>query len=140
MKYEFIKNGVDEYTLKYKDKEIKFNSKVEFIKDLQEVNKVARMKMIADLSKQGLSVKDLVKEEKRDGKTYYDNSNKEYIEEAYIQEVQQKVFSDIIKKMIGLSLEEVIMDIGLTEEKEISEFGGQIGNILVGNTAPSGQK
>ena len=41
-KYEFIKNGLDDYTLKYKDKEIQFCSKVEFIKELQEVQKNVR--------------------------------------------------------------------------------------------------
>ena len=136
-KYEFIKNGMDDYTLKYKDKEIKLNSKVDYIKELQEVNKNARLKMIADLTSKGMSVKDLVKEEKKDGKTFYDNSNKEYIEEAYINEVQQETFSNIIKKMIGKTLEELVFDIGLENEEEITEFGNEIGNILLGKN-PSG--
>ena len=137
-KYKFEKVSMDQYKLTYKDKEIEFNSKVNYVKDLQEVNKTARLKMIADLTSKGMSVKDLVKEEKKDGKTLYDNSNKEYIEEAYIQEVQQEVFSNIIKKMMGISLEELILDIGL-EENEIAEFGNEIGKILVGNTSPSGE-
>lgn len=138
-KYKFDKLSMDQYKLTYKDKEIEFNSKVDYVKQLQEVNKTARLKMIADLSSKGMSVKDLVKEEKKDGKTLYDNSNKEYIEEAYIQEVQQEVFSDIIKTMMGISLEELILDIGLNTEEEITEFGNEIGKILVGNTTPSGE-
>lgn len=139
-KYKFTKVSMDQYTLEYGDKKIEFNSKVDFVKQLQEVNKTARLKMIADLSSRGMSVKDLVKEQKVNGKTLYDNSNKEYIEEAYINEVQQEVFSNIIKQMMGLTLEELIMDIGLTDEKEIAEFGTQIGNILVGTAAPSGKE
>lgn len=138
-KYEFIKNGMDDYTLKYKDKEIKLNSKVDYIKELQEVNKNARLKMIADLTSKGMSVKDLVKEEKKDGKTFYDNSNKEYIEEAYINEVQQETFSKIIQKMMGKTLEELVFDIGLENEEEINEFGNEIGNILLGKN-PSGSQ
>lgn len=138
-KYEFIKNGMDDYTLKYKDKEIKLNSKVDYIKELQEVNKNARLKMIADLTSKGMSVKDLVKEEKKDGKTFYDNSNKEYIEEAYINEVQQETFSKIIQKMMGKTLEELVFDIGLENEEEINEFGNEIGNILLGKN-PSGTR
>lgn len=138
-KYKFTKISMDQYTLEYKDKKIEFSSKVNYVKQLQEVNKTARLKMIADLTEKGISVKDLVREEKKDGKTLYDNSNKEYIEEAYIQEVQQEVFSNIIKQMMGISLEELILDIGLTEE-EIAEFGNEIGKILVGNTLPSGEQ
>lgn len=138
-KYEFIKNGMDDYTLKYKDKEIQLNSKVDYIKELQEVNKNARLKMIADLTSKGMSVKDLVKEEKKDGKTFYDNSNKEYIEEAYINEVQQETFSKIIQKMMGKTLEELVFDIGLENEEEINEFGNEIGNILLGKN-PSGSQ
>lgn len=138
-KYEFIKNGMDDYTLKYKDKEIQLNSKVDYIKELQEVNKNARLKMIADLTSKGMSVKDLVKEEKKDGKTFYDNSNKEYIEEAYINEIQQETFSKIIQKMMGKTLEELVFDIGLENEEEINEFGNEIGNILLGKN-PSGSQ
>ena len=76
-KYEFIKNGVDDYTLKYKDKEINFNSNVNIQKDLQDVPERARKKMILDLAKEGISIKDLSKEIKENGKTYYDNSNKD---------------------------------------------------------------
>jgi hypothetical protein len=138
-KYKFTKLSMDQYKLEYKDQVIEFNSKVDYVKQLQEVNKTARLKMIADLTEKGISVKDLVREVKKDGKTLYDNSNKEYIEEAYIQEVQQEVFSNIIKTMMGKTLEELIIDIGLTEE-EITEFGNEIGKILVGNTSPSGEK
>ena len=37
-KYKFTKNGMDDYTLSYKDKTINFNSKVEYKKDLEELS------------------------------------------------------------------------------------------------------
>ena len=49
-KYEFIKNGVDDYTLKYKDKEINFNSNVNIVNNLQDSLSKARMIMIKDLA------------------------------------------------------------------------------------------
>lgn len=132
-KYEILKNGLDDYVLKYKDKEIKFNSVVKIVDKMQEVNKNARMKMILDLSKQGMTVKDLIIEEKKDGKTYYNNSNKEELEQAYIQEETSKVFQGAIKEMLGMELMELLQEIGLENEEEIKEFSTELGKIMVGN-------
>lgn len=141
MKYEIIKNGMDDYTLKYKDKEINFNGKVEYSLESQNIVKTARMRMITDLAKQGMSIKNLVVEEKKDGKTLYDNSNKEYIEEAYIQEIQEEIFNDILKKMLGYTFEELVVEIGIgNNENEVIKLGEDLGNVLSGNYAPSGKK
>lgn len=131
-KYEFIKNGVDDYTLKYKDKEIRFNSKVDLVTRLQETTATARNKMIKDLTKEGISLKDLTIETKKDGKTFYDNTNRIELENSYIQQEQTKVFMNIIKEMLGMEITELFADIGLTEEHEGSEFSEQLGKILVG--------
>ena len=140
MKYEIIKNGMDDYILKYKDKTIQFNSKVEYSVESQDIVKKARMRMIVDLSKQGMSVKSLIREEKKDGKTLIDNSNKDYIEEAYIQEVQEEVFSDILKKMIGYTFEELVVEIGLDNSDDIVKLGEDLGKVLSGSYTPSGEK
>lgn len=132
MKYEIVKLGMDEYELKYKDKSIKFNSKVEFVNDLQNATKNARLKMVKDLAKDGLTIKSLVVEQYKDGKTYVDNSNKEFMEEAYIQETQSEIFQDVIKKMLGMDLTELTLDIGFETEEEVTKFGEDIGNILMG--------
>ena len=132
-KYKFIKNGVDDYTLKYKDKEINFKSDVNIVKRLQDTIATGRMKMIKDLSTQGMSIKDLTIETKKDGKTYYDNTNKIELENIYVQQEQTKVFMDIIEEKFGMGLTELFMDIGLTDEKESEEFSKQFGEILVGN-------
>ena len=132
-KYEFIKNGVDDYTLKYKDKEIEFNSNVNIVNNLQDSIAKARMNMIKDLSKEGLSIKDLTIEKKENGKTYYDNTNKEELEKAYLEKEQSKVFIDIIEKLFGMSVEDLFIDMELTSVEESTQFSEELGKILVGN-------
>ena len=132
-KFEFIRNGIDDYTLKYKDKEIRFNSKVEFIKDLQEVQKNARNRMVADLIKQGMSVQDLIVKKVEGAKTIEDHSNKDYIEQGYIQEEQSKVLDNICKKLFNMDVSTLILDIGFTDEKDIEGFYKEFDDILAGS-------
>jgi hypothetical protein len=132
-KYEFIKNGVDDYTLKYKDKEINFKSNVNIVNSLQDSISKARMNMIKDLAKEGLSIKDLIIERKENGKTYYDNTNKEELEKAYLEKEQSKVFIEIIEKLFGMSVEDLFVDMELTSVEESTQFSEELGKILVGN-------
>lgn len=136
-KYVFIKNGMDDYTLKYKDKGIHFCSKVEMVKDLQEVTKNARLEMVTDLAKKGMTIQDLVKEHKEGSKIIYDHSNKDFIEQGYIQQEQAKVVDKICKQVFGMDSSAIILDIGFTEEKEVEEFYKEFGDILA-NSAPRG--
>lgn len=130
-KYEIIKNGLDDYTLKYKDKEINFKSSVELVNKLQDITKRARMQMVMDLAKEGKTIKDLVVETKVDGKIISDHSNKDFIEEGYIQQVQEQIYNEVIEKMLGISLESLIVDMELNET-EVEEFGKELGECLVG--------
>ena len=132
-KYEFIKNGLDDYTLKYKDKEIQFCSKVEFIKELQEVQKNARLKMISDLAKEGMSVQDLIIKKTEGSKTIEDHSNKDYIEQGYIQQEQVRVIDNICKKLFNMDASTLILELGFTEEKEVENFYKEFGDILAGS-------
>lgn len=133
-KYEFIKNGIDDYTLKYKDKEIQFCSKVEFINDLQDCPRKARNRMVMDLAKQGMSVQDLIIKKTEGAKTIEDHSNKDYIEQGYIQQEQEKVLDDVCKKMFNMNATTLMLEIGITEPgKELEEFYTELGNILSGS-------
>lgn len=132
-KYEFIKNGVDDYTLKFKDKEIKFNSNVDIVTRLQNTVASAKIKMVKDLSKEGLSIKDLTIEKKENGKTYYDNTNKIEIEKTYTEQEQSKVFMEIIEELFGMNIQQLFVEIGLEEEKEAEEFSEELGKIITGN-------
>lgn len=131
-KYEFIKNGVDDYILKYKEKEINFKSNVSIVSELQESIAKARMNMIKDLAKEGMTIKDLVIERKENGKTFYDNTNKEELEKAYLEKEQSKVFMNIIEKLFGMKLTDLFLDIGFETEQESAEFSEEFGKILIG--------
>lgn len=131
MKYKIIKEGLDNYILKYKDQEIRFKSSVDIVSKLQETTKKARMNLVMDLAKEGKTIKDLIVETEKDGKIIQDHSNKDFIEEGYLQQAQTETFNEVIKEMLGVSLEELVMDMGLNE-KEVEEFGVELGKCIVG--------
>ena len=133
-KYEIIKKGLDDYNLKYKDNEIEFKTDINVMSKMQSANKQARIKLLKELSKEGISLKDFTIEQKKDGKTYYDNTNKIELEKAYIEEETANIFSDICKDKFGLSLIELIQDIGLETEEEITEFSMELAEALTGKT------
>ena len=131
VKYEIVKNGMDDYTLKYKGNEVRFHSKVGIVSDLQGVNKKARLLMVADLKEQGLTTKDLTTETKQGEKIIYDNSNLVYIEESYIQDLQAKVFLKAIEEMLGMSFETLIKELEIKTEEESGELATKLGECLV---------
>lgn len=133
-KYEITKNGTDDYTLKYKDKEFNFKTDISVMSKMQGANKSARIKLLKDLSKEGISLKDFTIEQKKDGKTYFDNTNKVELEKAYIEEETANVFSEICKSKFGLGLVELIQDMDLEEEKEVTEFSKELAEALTGKT------
>lgn len=133
-KYEIVKNGEDDYSLKYKDKEIKFHSTVGMVKRLQEATKKARINMLIELGKQGISIKDLIIEEKRDGKTYYDDSNKIELEKAFIESTTSEIFQAEIEKALGIDIVSLLTDIEITDEEEASKFAEEIGGAILGQT------
>lgn len=137
MKYEFKKNATDEYTLKYQDKEFNFKSDVDLTSKLQQAPKLARIEMIKDLAKDGISMKNFTIEEKKDGKTYYDNTNKIELENTYIQNKQLEIIDNVCKEKFNKTMLELIMDIGL-DEKESEKFASDLGSYLSGNI-PSGR-
>lgn len=132
--YEIIKNGTDDYTLKYKDKELNFKSDISIMKDMQSISKRARVKMVTDLAKQGVSLKDFTIEKKENGKTYYDSSNKTELEKAYIEEETANVFNEVIEKKFNMDLLTLIQDIGLTDSNDVEKFSTDLVQALTGTT------
>ena len=100
---------------------------------MQKATKTARIKMLKDLSAEGMSLKQFTIEEKKNGKTYSDNTNKVELENAYINDEVANVFNKICEKNFGLDLISLINDIGL-EEGEIEEFSQELANALLGKT------
>lgn len=134
MKYKIVKNGIDDYTLSYKDKEIKFKPKVGLVSELQEVNKKARLQMVKELKEQGMTIKDLIVEVKEGNKTIMDHSDKDFLEEGYITTMQGELFLKAIEEMLKVDYNQLINDIGLTTEEEINKFSEEIGSAITGGT------
>lgn len=130
-KYEIIKTKLDEYKLKYKDKEITFKSDINTTKRVQSAISDAKAKVVIDLAKNGLSIKNLVIEEKIGGKIFVDNTNKNELENIYIEKEMASVFDDLCKEKLGLGLTELILDIEL-DEKDQEKFAEELGGAFIG--------
>lgn len=135
MKWNIRKEGIDMYFLEYKDKILPFHSNVGVVNELQSVYKNARINMIKELKEKGITLQDLTIETKtEDGKTIYDSSSRNYIEESYIQEEQARILKKVIKNTLGMDYQDLILDIGLDTQDEVNEFFSELGNCLIGKT------
>lgn len=132
MKYQF-KADEDNITLSYKDKSFTFKTNVKLISEMQGLIMKARIKMIQDLSKEGQSVRDLIKETKKDGKTYSDNSNKVELEKIYQEQVTMDFYNNKCEEIFGMDLASLMLDIGLETEEEGTKFSTDFMNYLSGN-------
>lgn len=140
MKYKFEKVDADTTKLKYKDKEFEFKRDVDLQTKMQGLYMKARTKMMVELAKDGVTKEDLIVKKKKDGKTYYDNSNVLEIEKTYLQLVSLDLYDEISKKYTNMTLQELMVDIGLTET-ETEEFGGWFAKALTGDVkTPSESK
>jgi hypothetical protein len=137
MKYKFEKIDEDTTKLTYKDKEFTFKTNVKLISEMQSLIMQSRMRMIQDLSKNGQSIKDLTIEMKKDGKTYYDNSNKEELERIYQEELTLEYFNNKCYEIFNMDLASLMTDIGLQTEDEGSKFSNEFVSYLSGNNIPS---
>lgn len=135
-KYEFIKQDEDTTILKYKDKSFEIKKDVELQKEIESVNKNARVKMMVDLTKQGITSNDLVVIRKEGSKTYEDKSNLIQLEQSYMQEASIDLFQNLSNRYFGMNLEDLIKDMGLNEE-EASKFGNDFAYALAGKSSPS---
>lgn len=139
MKYQFIKKDEDTTILKYKDKEYEIKRDIELVSKLQSVNRDARLSMYADLVKKGISKDSLVITTKKDGKTYVDNSYLDELEKQYLKDEQYNLFNDLCKTYFNMSMEELVIDIGLKPD-ESQKFGTELGEAISGKRTPSQEK
>lgn len=140
MKYKFEIVDNDTTKLTYKDKEFKIKRNINLLKRTQEVYFKARTKMMVDLTKQGITKKDLIIEKKENGKTYYDDTNIREIENNYIEMENLEIYNSIAEDYTGMSWIELIEDIGL-EESDIEEFAFNFAKSLQGkDKTPSKEK
>ena len=132
MKYNFSCEN-NNITLKYKDKEFTFKRDVKLISELQGLVMEARQRMIEDYAEKGKSIKKLTIEKKKDGKTYYDNSNKNELEKIYQEKVTIEFYNNKCIELFGMDLTNLMQDIGLTTEEEGSKFANDLLTNLSGN-------
>lgn len=132
MKYKFSSEN-DVIKLTYKDKEFTFKRNVKLISELQGLVMEARKRMIEDYAEKGKSIKNLTIETKKDGKTYYDNSNKNELEKIYQEQVTLEFYNNKCIELFGMNLTNLMQDIGLSTEDEGSKFANDFLTYLSGN-------
>lgn len=143
MKYEFIKIDDDTTELRYKDKVFAIKKDIDLQVKIQNAIPRAKILMSAELTKMGMTKKDLVIERHEGEKTYYDNSNVLDIEEQYQALASQQVYDEIIRKYCGMSLTELMADIGFDLEHgnvENEKFGMELTSALMGKELKSPRK
>lgn len=131
MKYEFKKNGEDDYSLIYKNKIINFKSDVSVVNRLQEAEANGKINMITDLSAKGISLRSLTIEIVKDGKKYYDNTNRTQMEQAYVEKEFTQVFSKIVEELLGMPLQDLYNDMELSQD-ELQKFSEEFGMVITG--------
>ena len=132
MKYKFTCEN-DDITLKYKDKEFTFKRDVKLISQLQGLVMEARQRMIEDYAEKGKSIKSLTIETKKDGKTYYDNSNKNELEKIYQEKITLEFYNNKCTELFNMDLPTLMQDMGLATEEEGSKFANDFLTYLSGN-------
>ena len=113
MKYEFIKVDDDITKLKYKDKEFEIKKDIGLLQKLQSLNSKARILMMNDLKKEGMTTNDLVVVKKEGNKTFEDKSSLIELEEYYTGVASQTLYDEILKEATGMNLAELLVDMDL---------------------------
>lgn len=113
MKYKFSKIDDDTTVLEYKEKRFEIKRDIDLQVKIQSAISKARVLMSAELTKMGMTKKDLVIEKHENGKTYYDNTNYIDTEEQYKLIATLEVYDEIITKYCGMKFQELLEDIGI---------------------------
>lgn len=143
MKYEFVKIDEDTTELRYKDKVFLIKRDLDLQVKIQGSIAKGRILMNKELTKMGITKKDLTIEKHEGNKTYYDNSNARDIEEQYQLLAVQEVFDDLVKKYTNMNLTELMQDIGLNimvESKENNIFIEKLTMTFMGNKSTPSQE
>jgi hypothetical protein len=131
--YEFKKVDNDTTKLKMKineeEKEFTIKRDVKLLKEMQSINFKARKRMLIDLAKEGLTKDNLITKKEENGKTYYNNSSWQELENQYIEEETLNVFDNIIKDITGYSMTELMLSL---EEAEQDKFSNELLVAILG--------
>ena len=131
--YEFKKVDNDTTKLKMKineeEKEFTIKRDVRLLREMQSINFKARKRMLIDLAKEGLTKDNLITKKEENGKTYYNNSSWQELENQYIEEETLNVFDNIIKDITGYSMTELMLSL---EEAEQDKFSNELLVAILG--------
>lgn len=122
MKYEFKKNGIDEYTLIYTNKDKKevkkdFKRTVKIAQKLNGITARSRIILGQNLSSMGMTKDDIIIMTKTaDGKTIYDETNYNEMLKGFIEEESIKTIDEIIEESFGMNVIELFKDMGLVKD------------------------
>lgn len=141
--YKFTKIDNDttklECEINGEQQEFEIKRNVELLKELTSATHKSRNRLIKDLAKEGLSKSDLVKEIKKDGKTYYDSSSWDELEQSYYEEENQIILSEIVEKITGKDIITLVVEMGLNEI-EIEDFSIKLIEALTGTKTDTPSK
>lgn len=145
MEYSFKYISTDCYELHYVDKNNQetvkpFKRTVEMAQKLQGIYASARLKMYKDLTKQGITKKDLIIEIKNnDGSISYDESNFREYEEEYTKQEGALILTEIINDCFGMQIADLIEDMGIdpysndiNDVQQVALFSQKLTMILRG--------
>lgn len=139
MKYEFIKVDEDTTKLKYKNKEFLIKKDIDLLKKLGSIQQKAKTNMFLELTKKGITAKDLEVEKHEGNKTTIDKSNLIELEKYYLDLAAQEVLNEICEKYTEMGLLALLNDIGL-DDKESEKFAYDLLFSLRGEASPRGEK
>ena len=131
--YQFQKITDDKYKLIGNEKEFTFTRTVDIAKDLQSIDLIATVKVAEILAERGETYENtkLRIERKEDGKTVIDESNLKMIEEKAKKQASVEVVSKLITKIFNKNVTDLILELGLKDEKDGEKFITEIMNVLL---------
>ena len=121
-KYEFKKITLDEYKLVIENKEYPFKRTIEMGEKVQGITASARIKMLKELTKMGLTKNDLIiKKDLRNGKTTYDETNYQEFEKKFIEEETLQVANYLMENCFKMTTTKLFEELGINVNSEINE-------------------
>lgn len=137
---QFIIEQIDEDTYKVKslinEKELSFKKNIELSRKIQSVNANARLNMIKWMKSEGLKKSDLIETTTKNGKVIYDETVYRDLERGFIEDEAIKIVGQIFNILFNKSIEEVMLELNITDENEGNRFGVEIRSVL-SNKTPS---
>lgn len=113
------------------NEKIEFKKNVELAKAISNVNADAKMDMILYMKEKGITKNDLIIENVKNGKKYYDESMYLMLEDTFVKQAFVKLVQNISNILFNSSLEELIKKIGLKTNEEASRLGKELTSVLM---------